>query len=35
LYPVAAWTVEAHLLMLEREDRVRHNEKDGWELVKE
>jgi glyoxylase-like metal-dependent hydrolase (beta-lactamase superfamily II) len=35
LHPVAAWTVEAHLLKLEREGRVRHNEKDGWELVKE
>ncbi|HEY5005649.1 MAG TPA: MBL fold metallo-hydrolase [Ktedonobacteraceae bacterium] len=34
LYPIAALTVEAHLLKLEREDRVRHNEKDGWELVK-
>ncbi len=34
LYPVAAWTVEAHLLKLEREGRVQHNEKDGWELVK-
>lgn len=34
LYPVAAWTVEAHLLKLEREGRVQRNEKDGWELVK-
>lgn len=35
LHPVAAWTVEAHLLKLEREGRVHHDEKDGWELVKE
>jgi glyoxylase-like metal-dependent hydrolase (beta-lactamase superfamily II) len=34
LHPVAAWTVEAHLLKLERENSVRHNEKNGWELVK-
>jgi glyoxylase-like metal-dependent hydrolase (beta-lactamase superfamily II) len=35
LYPVAALTVEAHLLKLEREGRTQHNEKNGWELVKE
>ena len=36
LHPVAAWTVEAHLLKLEREGRVRRTEQNGgWELVKE
>jgi glyoxylase-like metal-dependent hydrolase (beta-lactamase superfamily II) len=34
LHPVAAWTVEAHLLKLEREKRVRRTEQNGWELVK-
>lgn len=35
LHPVASWTVEAHLLKLEREGRVRRTEQNGWELVKE
>lgn len=34
LHPVAAWTIEAHLLKLEREGNVRCNRKNGWELVK-
>jgi len=34
LYSVAAWTVEAHLLKLEREGYVRRNEQNGWEPVK-
>ena len=35
LHPVAAWTIEAHLLKLELEGRVRRTEENGWELVKE
>ncbi len=34
LHPIAAWTVEAHLLKLERENSVRRTEENGWELVK-
>jgi glyoxylase-like metal-dependent hydrolase (beta-lactamase superfamily II) len=34
LHPVAAWTVEAHLLKLECENSIRRNEANGWELVK-
>lgn len=33
LHPVAAWTVEAHLLKLEREGRAERLEPDGWALV--
>jgi glyoxylase-like metal-dependent hydrolase (beta-lactamase superfamily II) len=35
LHPVAAWTIEAHLLKLELEGRVGRTEENGWELVKE
>ena len=34
LHPVATWTVEAHLIKLEGEGKVRHTEENGWELVK-
>jgi glyoxylase-like metal-dependent hydrolase (beta-lactamase superfamily II) len=34
LHPVAAWTVEAHLVKLEREGSVRRTAESGWELVK-
>lgn len=34
LHPVAAWTVESHLLKLEREGRVKRNEQGGWEQLK-
>jgi len=34
LHPVAAWTVEAHLLKLEHENSVMRNKENGWELVK-
>jgi glyoxylase-like metal-dependent hydrolase (beta-lactamase superfamily II) len=34
LHPVAAWTVEAHLLKLEREGKVERVEPEGWVLVK-
>ncbi|MBV9229624.1 MAG: MBL fold metallo-hydrolase [Chloroflexi bacterium] len=33
LHPVAARSVEAHLLKLEREGRVRREEQDGWTLM--
>src|SRR5579859_4100374 len=32
LHKPAAWSVEAHLLKLEREGRVKRVEQDGWEL---
>ncbi len=34
LHPVAAWTVNAHLLKLEREGRVERVEPERWALVK-
>jgi glyoxylase-like metal-dependent hydrolase (beta-lactamase superfamily II) len=34
LHPVAAWSVEAHLLKLEREGLVERLENDGWTLVR-
>lgn len=34
LHPVAAWTVEAHLLKLEREGKVERVESEQWALVK-
>ena len=33
LHPVAAKSVEAHLLKLEREGRVRHDDKDVWIVI--
>jgi glyoxylase-like metal-dependent hydrolase (beta-lactamase superfamily II) len=33
LHSIAAWTVEAHLLKLQREGRVRHDEQKEWELI--
>jgi len=33
LHPVAAWTVEAHLLKLEREGRVRRDDDGRWTLA--
>ena len=33
LHPIAAKSVEAHLLKLEREGKVRHNDKDEWILI--
>jgi glyoxylase-like metal-dependent hydrolase (beta-lactamase superfamily II) len=33
LHPVAAWTVEAHLIKLEREGLAERLEDDGWALV--
>ncbi len=33
LHPVASRSVEAHLLKLGREGRVKHNEQDEWELL--
>jgi glyoxylase-like metal-dependent hydrolase (beta-lactamase superfamily II) len=34
LHPIAAWTVEAHLLKLEREGRVKRDKQGAWELLK-
>jgi glyoxylase-like metal-dependent hydrolase (beta-lactamase superfamily II) len=34
LYPIAAWSVEAHLIKLEREGLVERLERDGWALVR-
>ncbi len=33
LHSVAAWSVEAHLLKLEREEKVRRLEPEGWLVV--